>query len=128
MLEQQQKRIVVHAKSVKDVEDLLYFMCTDELKEDSDAMNMIHLAQFYQMDGLILKCADRMIKDVTVKNIVVTINVFDRYEISEGYQALVHFAKTNIEELKKENNFLLLSHSFRIFRCGILGTESKRSK
>ena len=117
MLEQQQKRIIVHAKSAKDVEDMLYFMSTDELRDDCNALNVIQLAQFYQMDRLLWKCINKLLKEVTVKSFVDTISIFDKHEISEGYQALVDFAKKNIAALQKEPNFLQLSHSFR---CGIL--------
>merc|ERR1712154_588528 len=37
LMEKQQKKIVVHAKSVKDVEDMLFFMSTSELKQDCNA-------------------------------------------------------------------------------------------
>merc|ERR1712130_205957 len=111
MVESQQKRIVVHAKSVKDVNDLLYFMSTDVLKQDCNVFGVIELAHFYQMDRLIWKCVNRLVQDVTVKNFGSTINVFNKHEISEGYETLVKFGKENVDELKKENNFLQLSHS-----------------
>lgn len=79
MSEQRQKRIIVHAKSVKDVRDMLYFMSTNELKADCNIFNVIQLASFYQMRVLRLKCIYKLIQNVTVKNFVKTISLFDKY-------------------------------------------------
>merc|ERR1712154_607992 len=35
MMEKQLRRITVHAHSVKDVDDLIYYICTDVLREDA---------------------------------------------------------------------------------------------
>merc|ERR1712228_11685 len=118
--ESDQRTIIVHAKSVKDVEDLLFFMSTNELKPDCNVFNVIQLDHFYQMKQLELQCVNKLIQNISVKNFVATINLFDRYEIVEEYQALIDFAKKNLDELKKEPNFLQLSHTFR---CGTLGIK-----
>merc|ERR1712154_681903 len=38
MREKQEKTIKVHAKTVKDVDDMIYFMATNQLRQDSNAM------------------------------------------------------------------------------------------
>eukprot|EP01083_Nonionella_stella_P005616 16249_1 len=117
MQERKENKIVVHAKTVKDVHDLTWFMSTNALKQDCNPIHLIALAHFYEMDRLFYQCVNKMIKTLSVKNFVQTIQTFDKYEISKGYQSLVDFAKSNIAELKQRNDFLLLSHSFR---CGVL--------
>lgn len=115
-------RIIVHAKTVKDVEDLLYFMTTDELKADYNASNVIHLALRYQMNKSTWICINRLIKDLTVENLAETISIFDKHNISDGYQTLIDFAKEHLDKLVYEPTFLQLPHSFR---HGILGVRSK---
>ena len=118
MLESQQKKIIVHAKSVKDVEDMLWFMSTNKLKSDCNALSLIQLAHFYQMELLVSACANRMIQSLSIKNCIAIITIFDKYGIEQGYERLIDFAKENINKLKKADNYSQLSHAFR---CGILG-------
>eukprot|EP01083_Nonionella_stella_P056660 149076_1 len=122
MKEYREKKIVVYAHKQQDVHDMLYFMCTNELTEDSDALQLIHLAHLYELDRLFWICVNRLVKNVTVDNFVTTLHTFDRFEISKGYTTLITFAKDNIGQLKNAKDYLLLSHAFR---CGILAVEQK---
>eukprot|EP01084_Bolivina_argentea_P191861 329497_1 len=121
MKEYREKKVVVYARSSNDVFDMLYFMCTNQIRDDFDALQLIHLAHFYEMDRLFWICVNRLVGNVTVDNFVATLHTFDRFEISKGYTTLITFAKDNIGQLKNAKDYLLLSHSFR---CGILAAET----
>merc|ERR1719203_893174 len=56
MMETQLRRITVHAHSAKDVDDLIFFICTDVLRENANAVNVMQLAHFYQMKRLLVAC------------------------------------------------------------------------
>merc|ERR1712129_475690 len=73
MQEQQQKRVVIHARSANDVEDMVYFMCTDKLKEDANVLSLVRLAHCYQVDGLFWKCVEKMVEKVSVDTFAETV-------------------------------------------------------
>ena len=98
MREQKERRIVVHAKSVDDVRVLTFFMCTGRLMKKANARNLIHPAHFYQMDGLLAKCIDHCIQTISIDNFSETLRIFERYQIQNGYNFSVQFAKRNQEE------------------------------
>eukprot|EP01083_Nonionella_stella_P009669 27725_1 len=118
MMEQSKKEVTVYAKSVKDVDDLIYYMCTNQLKMDSNAMNLFHLANFYQMKRLKYECLNKITSDLSVDNFVDVIHLFDRYMIKEGYNVLIDFAQKNTDKLQKHDRFDELSHAFKM---GVLG-------
>merc|ERR1712228_32359 len=113
MKEKRDKVIEIEADNQKDVDDMLYFMCTDELKSDCNALGIIELAHYYQMYRLFLRCAKKLNESVSVPTFVKIICVFDKYEISAGYDSLIEFGKIHIEELKKQKDFDKLHHSVR---------------
>merc|ERR1712062_926687 len=43
MKESEERKIVVHAKSMKDVRDLVYFMCTGELRKNANPLQLLPL-------------------------------------------------------------------------------------
>eukprot|EP01084_Bolivina_argentea_P279243 477373_1 len=58
MIEYQEKKIVVHAQNVKDVKNMIYFMCTNELKHDCNALAIIQLAHYYEINRLYWECVN----------------------------------------------------------------------
>ena len=120
MKENESKRMEVHAKSIEDVKHLYYFMCCNELKQEANSLNVVHLAHFYGMKSLENICSQRLVTDIAVGTFVETINVFNRYSISKGYDDLVLFSKEHVVELQKEENFNDLHY---VFRRGILGIK-----
>eukprot|EP01084_Bolivina_argentea_P088819 160355_1 len=120
MREKEEKKIEVCAKSVKDVKDLLYFMTTNKLKSDGNALNIIELAHYYEMDGLFWKCVNKMLNNISIDNFARTINTFDKYEIKKGYSVLVDFAKKNKDELEDADDFDTIPHSFK---CAVLNID-----
>eukprot|EP01084_Bolivina_argentea_P088820 160357_1 len=120
MREKQEKTIEICAKDVKDVEDLLYFMSTNKLKSDGNALNIIELAHYYEMDGLFWKCVNKMLNNISIDNFARTINTFDKYEIKKGYSVLVDFAKKNKDELEDADDFDTIPHSFK---CAVLNID-----
>merc|ERR1712154_234975 len=103
MQEQKESKVIVHAKSVEDVEAMVFFMCTDQVPKDARTVNLARLAHCYQMDGLFWKCVERMVKNISLDTFVETVGVFEKYEIKEGYQSVIAFGKANITELKKRD-------------------------
>eukprot|EP01084_Bolivina_argentea_P088817 160351_1 len=120
MREKEENKIAVYAKSVKDVKDLLYFMTTNKLKSDGNALNIIELAHYYEMDGLFWKCVNKMLNNISIDNFARTINTFDKYEIKKGYSVLVDFAKKNKDELEDADDFDTIPHSFK---CAVLNID-----
>eukprot|EP01084_Bolivina_argentea_P088815 160349_1 len=120
MREKEEKRIEICAKDVKDVKDLLYFMTTNKLKSDGNALNIIELAHYYEMDGLFWKCVNKMLNNISIDNFARTINTFDKYEIKKGYSVLVDFAKKNKDELEDADDFDTIPHSFK---CAVLNID-----
>eukprot|EP01084_Bolivina_argentea_P134998 237959_1 len=117
MKEKQENKIVVNAKNISDVEDLVHFMCTNKLSLYANALNLVHMAHYYEMDRLFWQCAKRLVDNISMKNYVETVKIFDKYEIQNGYQTVIDFGKKNLKELQKRDDFLQLSH---LFRCIVL--------
>ena len=84
MKEKKDKVIEIEAQNEEDVDDMLYFMCTDRLRSDSNALAVIELAHYYQMDRLFSRCVRRLFDTVSVASFVATICIFDKYEISSS--------------------------------------------
>ena len=103
MREQNEKKIEIVAKSVDDVRALTYFMCTGELPFKRNALNLMQLAHYYQMDGLFEQCENEAIRTVSVKNFFEALNVFEKYQNTKACNALIEFAKKNKVRLKKSN-------------------------
>eukprot|EP01083_Nonionella_stella_P294190 1000317_1 len=120
MREKEEKRIEIEAQSVDDIKALIYFMATNVLKDDCNPWNIIALAHYYEMNRLLHQCVDRIIKNINIQNFAKTINVFDKFQIVNGYQQLIQFAKQNVEELKKAPDFDTIPHSFT---CCILNNQ-----
>lgn len=119
MRESQENKIVINAKSVEDVDELVYFMCTDQLSPDANPLNLISLAHMYQMKRLFWICAEKISKTVTIESFVETVDTLNRYEIEQGFPLVVSFGKKNIEELKKRDEFSKLSCAFKRMILGV---------
>eukprot|EP01083_Nonionella_stella_P215729 776170_1 len=113
MMEKQEQKIEIKAKTLEDVKDMVYYMSTNKLKKTSNALNVIQLAHYYGMDRLFWECASRLLQHVSVQNFVQTIKTFDTFEIANGYDTLVEFAKKNAKELEETDDFNTLSHAFK---------------
>ena len=113
MMEKKEKTIVIHAERMEDVKDLYYFMCTDTLRPDSNPLTLINLAQMYEVEGLVWKCAIKLIENISVESFASTLNLFDKYQMVCGYKRLVSFAKENSTALQKAADFDSLSHAFK---------------
>merc|ERR1712087_831080 len=106
MVEKQLRRITVHAHSVKDVDDLIFFICTDTLREDANAVNVMQLAHFYQMKRLLAACTKRAADTLSLDTFAQTAKMFDKYEIGAGYlQTLIDFGRQNIADLRKRDDY-----------------------
>eukprot|EP01083_Nonionella_stella_P156181 505400_1 len=113
MMEKREQKIEVKAKTLVDVKDMVYYMSTHKLKKTSNALNVIQLAHYYEMDRLFWECASMLLQNVSVQNFVQTIKTFDTFEIANGYDTLVEFAKKNAKELEETDDFNTLSHAFK---------------
>lgn len=118
MVEKSSKTITVFANSVQDVDDMVYFLATDILRKTADALSVIRLAHFYEIDRLTMACLNRMIDTLSIDTFVRVVNTFDRYSIEHGYNTLVQYGKTHCNEIKNREDYDELTHCFK---CIVLG-------
>ena len=118
MIEKSSQKIRVYADSVQDVDDMVYFLATDILRKSANALSVIRLAHFYEIDRLIMACLNRMLDSLTVDSFVEVVNTFDRYSIEHGYGTLVAFGQTHCKEIKVREDYNDLTHCFK---CIVLG-------
>lgn len=113
MREKLDGKITIRAHSKKDADDFVYFICTNRLRSNAFAGNVIHFAHQYQMNRLFALCAQRLVDHVALDTFVSTAAVFHRYQIKGNYQRLVDFGRENIAELKTRDDYESLAFSFR---------------
>lgn len=113
MMEKAKNEIEIIAECDKDVDDLIYFLCVNKPRKDSNLMNLLKLAHYYQMGRLFKVCRDSLIKNIKRETFVEIVNLFEQYSIKEGYEKLVAFALKNEDKLRKEKNFNDLPHCFK---------------
>lgn len=101
------------ANRKEDVEDVLFYIVTNDLKETADPLAVITLAEHYNLNALKLACAMRIIGELRVDNFVESQVVFSKYEIQNGYSELVEFGRRNYEEIEQLRAFNDLSFDFR---------------
>ena len=65
------------------------------------------------MDRLFTKCVKEAIHTVSVDSFATTLNIFDKYQIEDGYNVFVEFAKENKEQLERAADYDKISHSFK---------------
>lgn len=122
MKESREKEIVVHAQSLKDVQDLVRFMFTNKLKADANLLELMPLAHLYQMDRLFWACVDKLVKGLSLETYVRTVKTFNRYQVKQeqGFKLVADFGRSNLEALRKRDDFDDLPH---MFKCFVLGTN-----
>lgn len=113
MKEQKEKRIEIPAKSIKDIEDLAYFINTNKLSTKANPRALAPLAHLYQMTELFWQCINMAVNQLDVDNFVQTVQLFNKYEIEERFQTVIQFGKDNVKKLKARSDFQELSHSFK---------------
>ena len=92
---------------------MIYYITTNKLRRNCNALNLVRLAHCYKLDRLYWKCITRLLQDLNVDNFVITLNCFNKFEIKRGYGILCDFAKENVDKLKKRDDFNKLSHEFK---------------
>merc|ERR1712032_563819 len=103
MKEAEEKTIIIQAKSVKDVEDMAYCMCTEMLRPGTNAMNLLPLAHLYQMKAVLYLCSERIINELVLDNFVETFNILDKFNVKSVFYRLSEFAKANKDLLEKRD-------------------------
>eukprot|EP01083_Nonionella_stella_P112490 330988_1 len=116
MKEKETKTIHISANDYDDVEDMLCFLNTGELR-GADAIALMDLAQLYQMERLQDACWIEMLRDLDDDNFVQTVCCFDKYRIKKGYDVLIEYAKENLDEIEELDDFDQLSNSFQYLVC-----------
>jgi len=127
MKEQQEKTIVVHAKKIEDVKEMVYFMSTNKLGARANPLRIIHLAKLYEMDRLFWKCVERIIQNISVESFVEAFHVFNRYDVGEGFESICAFGKEHVDDLRKMDNFDTLPCSFRRITLGVKKRKRRRN-
>lgn len=77
------------------------------------SLKLIKLAHIYELKGLFVACCTRIIGELSVQNFVESFQVFNRYEIQQGFDDLVQFGKENLSELQRLDSFNELPYLFR---------------
>eukprot|EP01084_Bolivina_argentea_P005079 9604_1 len=106
-------QIEIYANEIKDVEDMIYFMETNILKNNCNVFEMIYLAYKYEIDLLKGECINRLIGNVCIENFYETINVFHQLDIQFGYKRLIEFGKRNVERIKKTKYYDQFSYCLK---------------
>lgn len=119
MMEKQENEIIIHAKDIADVEHLLYFVVTNRLKATANALSIILLAHYFEIDRLFYRCVDQIVEGINVDNFVETVQIFNKFEIHEGLAAVVKFGKKHIKEIQQCDDFTELPHTFRCLALGV---------
>merc|ERR1711951_133735 len=89
MKEKKEKIIEIHADSVADVEDMIYYIICHDLRRGAHALSLIKLAHLYQLSALLDACVMRILDELDDDNFVESANLFNRYEIEDGYDDIV---------------------------------------
>ena len=118
-MEKKDKTIKVKCKEIKDVKDLIYYLCVNELPENVNIFNIIQLAHFYQFNQLYSLCLSEMIRNISVDNYINTHKIFDKYEVKNGFATILLFGKKNIDKIKEQDGFEDLSFSTRVCLGGV---------
>ena len=113
MAEKRTMQITVCAESLKDVDDMLYCMCTGTLREDANAMRVLKLAHYYEAGRLLDKCMERLIDQLSVDTFVETVNLYARYEIDGMRRSLLDFGHRNAAEIEERDDYKTLPFLFR---------------
>jgi hypothetical protein len=76
------------------------------------------LAHFYQLSTLVELCGARMLATLDLDSYVQTVNCFDKYRLTKGYQIFSVFGGQHLSELKLRSDYNSLPHSFiRMLEC-----------
>lgn len=120
MKEKESNEIIINAQSVKDVDNLVYFMCTNKLRDDADPRHLFPFGHMYQMDRLMEYSAKKIVETVTVASYVQTVHLLEKYGLESELQSLAKFGKSHVAELEKQDDFDTLSSSHRVFALGVV--------
>lgn len=113
MKEKKEKIIEIHADNVGDVDDLIYYVCCRSLRQGARVLSLIKLAHLYQLNALFDACVMRILKELNGDNFVESANLFNRYEIKDGYDEIVEFGRQPWGRIKNYKNLCYA------FRCAI---------
>jgi len=125
MKEKEEGIIEIHAANVKDVDDMLYYIMVQDLRQDVDPLSLIKLAHLYQLTTLFNACSARMAQTLRYDNFIETAKTFERYEIKDGYDHLIQFGRDHIHEIKQWDGFKDLPFSLKY---GLLDSDMVKGK
>merc|ERR1712124_86318 len=89
MKEKEEKMIEIHAESAQDVDDMVRYIICHDLRRGAKVRSLIKLAHLYQVSALFDSCAMRILEELDDDNFVESANLFNKYEIKDGYEDIV---------------------------------------
>ena len=100
MKEANDKVIKIACKSIKVIDDLVYFITTGYLRDNINIIQLLKLSHLYELKALNYACLDRLIIRLNGRNLANTINAFERYKFDDKitlkiYTKLVKKFKAN---------------------------------
>lgn len=120
--ENNDKKITIQAINKKDVDDMYFYIVTNQLRDNVNPITLIKLAHLYDLTSLFRACANKIITELSIDNYISSANTFNRYSIESQYDKIIEFGKKNLKEIEKKDNFQDLSFAFKF---GVLGYKSK---
>lgn len=111
MKEKSEQRIIIRARTVKDVEDLTYFMCTGTLRDGTNVLRLLPLAHYYQMDYCVWQCCEKIIKGINIQNFVETVKVLEKYDVERGFYFVSEYGK---KKISLNCRFVMISSNYHV--------------
>merc|ERR1739844_310980 len=92
---------------------MIFFITVHELRRGANARTLIKLAHLYEVKGLLEACRLRIVETLTVTNFVESVQIFNKYELKEGYAKLVEFGKRYLKDIKDGEEYDKLPFHFK---------------
>lgn len=109
MTEKMKDEINIKDATPEIIEDLLDFLANGLIPKDFDskAVEMIHVAEKYKLETLIVACENSLINNLSVDNVINTLINVDLYlPKSEHRQKILDFINSNAAEVIKSNDWM----------------------
>jgi BTB/POZ domain len=101
MREQATGRIELKNITLKTGQDLLYYLYNNQLPDDANLMDLLPVADQYELTVLKAMCLDGLDANVTDENYLELLNLADLYSIKQLKARVFEYIATNSARLSK---------------------------
>ena len=113
-LEKNEHAVDISCKDFKDVKDVLYYLTVGRLRKDTNVLNVIELAHYFEFDHLYHHCINYLIDNINIHNYIGIVQLIEKYSIKIGFGKILKFGKKYHKKLEKLEDYEDLSFSFRM--------------